>query len=106
MDTLTIIIIGVAVLLVFDALLILHIRKKPRNTFKMIIEKGVIVKNEGDIPSEFLYDVQQLVRMYKPENVIIYATEINTSEPKLEFRGGIEPELQLKIERALQLSIQ
>ncbi len=105
MDTLTIIIIGVAILLVFDVLLIVHIRKKRKGAFKIIVEKGVIVKNEGNIPSEFLYDVQQLVRMYKPDNIIINATGINTGAPKLEFRGVIEPELQLKIERALQLSL-
>ena len=105
MDTLTIIIIGVTFLLIFDALLIWHVRKKRKGAFKIIIEKGVIVKNEGTIPSEFLYDVQQLVRMYKPENIIINATGINSGEPRLEFRGVIKPELQLKIERALQLSI-
>ncbi len=105
MDTLTIIIIGVTLLLIFDGVLIWHVRKKRKGGFKMIIEKGVIVKNEGNIPSEFLYDVQQLVRMYKPENVIINATGINNGEAKLEFRGVIEPDLQLKIERALQLSL-
>ena len=104
MDTLTIIIVGVIILLTFDAFFIFYIRRKRQGQFKIIIEKGVIIKNEGNIPSEFLYDVQQLVRMYKPENVIINGSGIKSGEPKMEIRGVIEPQLQEKIEQALKLS--
>ena len=57
MDTLTVIIIGVLVLLIFDAFLINHLRKKRKDSFKLVIEKGIITQNNGNIPSEFLYDI-------------------------------------------------
>jgi len=106
MDTLSVIIIGVIVLLFFDGYFIHRIRKKRRNDFKLVIEKGIIVESKGSAPAEFLYDIQQLARIYKPENLIINGRDICSHKPKLEFLGTINPELQLKIEQSLQLSLQ
>lgn len=106
MDTLTVIIIGVLLILIVDAFLIYHVRKKRKDSFKLIIEQGVITKNSGNIPSEFLYDVQQLSRINKPDALIINASEVSSGKPKLEFKGVITPELQQKIEQSLSLSLQ
>ncbi len=105
MDTLTIIIIGVVILLIFDAILIFYIRKKRNGSFKLVIEKGIITENIGNIPSEFLYDVQQLARINKPESLIINGRGINSSRPQLEFFGVIDAQLQQKIEHSLTLSL-
>lgn len=106
MDSLSVIIIGVILLVIFDVYLLHRLRKKRRNDFKLVIEKGVIVENRGAVPAEFLYDVQQLARMHKTETLIINGREINSRAPKLDFLGTISPELQHKIEHALQLSLQ
>lgn len=106
MDTLSVIILGVVLLLIFDVFFIFHVRKKRQGSFKLVIEKGIIVENKGTVPAEFLYDIQQLSRMYKPENLIINGRDINSSHPKLDFMGNINPELQGKIEHSLQLSLQ
>lgn len=105
MDTLTVIIIGVLVLLIFDAFLINHLRKKRKDSFKLVIEKGIITQNNGNIPSEFLYDIQQLSRINKPDALIINGSNISSDEPKLEIKGVISPELQKKIEYSLVLSL-
>lgn len=106
MDTLSVIILGVVLLLIFDVFFIFHVRKKRQGSFKLVIEKGIIVENKGTVPAEFLYDIQQLSRMYKPENLIINGRDIHSSHPKLDFMGNINPELQGKIEHSLQLSLQ
>lgn len=106
MDTLVVIIIGVIFLLILDVFFIHRIRKKRRNDFKLVIEKGIIVESNGSVPAEFLYDIQQLARMHKPETLIINGRDISSRAPKLEFLGTISPELQLKIEQSLQLSLQ
>ena len=106
MDTLSVIIIGVLVLLIFDAFLIFHIRKKRRGSFKLVIEKGVITENNGNVPAEFLYDIQQLARISKPDSLIINGSGIAGIAPVLEFRGNISPELRAKIEHSLTLSLQ
>ncbi len=106
MDTLTVIIIGVSLLLIFDGFLIHHRRQKRKDSFKLVIEKGVITKNDGTIPAEFLYDVQQLSRINKPDALIINGSNISSDTPKLEFKGVISPELQKKIEQSLVLSLQ
>lgn len=105
MDTLTVIIIGVLILLIFDAFLINHLRKKRKDSFKLVIEKGIITQNNGNIPSEFLYDIQQLSRINKPDALIINGSNISSNEPKLEIKGVISPELQEKIEYSLVLSL-
>jgi hypothetical protein len=106
MDTLTIIILGVIFLLIFDAFFIFYVRKKRQGSFKLVIEKGIIVETKGTIPSEFLYDMQQLARMYKPENLIINGSGSTKRIPRLDFLGNISPELQDKIEQSLKLSLQ
>lgn len=106
MGTLSVIIIGVSLLLIFDVFLIRHLRTKRQNRFKLVIEEGIITKNEGNIPSEFLYDIQQLARINKPDALIITASDIASDNPKLEFQGIISPELQKKMEDSLMLSLQ
>ncbi len=106
MDILSIIIIGVVVLLIADSFLIYYVRRKRRGSFKLVIEKGIIIENNGNVPAEFLYDIQQLARMSKPESLIINGSGIESSEPKLEFMGNISFELREKIEHALSLSLQ
>ena len=105
MNTLTII-IGVGILLIFDAFLIYYVRKKRKGSFKLVIEKGVITENKGNIPSEFLYDIQQLARINKPDSLVVNGSGITGNEPKLEILGFIEPELKTKIEQSLVLSLQ
>ena len=105
MDTLSVIIVGVILLLIFDVFFIFHVRRKRQSGFKLVIEKGIIVENKGAVPAEFLYDVQQLARMYKPESLIINGRDIN-SQPKLEILGSYSQELRHKIEKALELSLQ
>lgn len=106
MDTLTVIIIGVSILLIVDGFFIYYLRKKRKDRFKLVIEKGVVTENTGDIPSEFLYDIQQLSRINKPDTLIINGSNISSDTPKLEFKGVISPELQKKIEHSFVLSLQ
>lgn len=106
MDILSIIIIGVVVLLVADSCLIYYVRRKRRGSFKLVIEKGIIIENNGNVPSEFLYDIQQLARMSKPDSLIINGSGIETNDPKLEFLGNISVELKEKIEHSLTVSLQ
>ncbi len=106
MDTLTIIIIAVVLLLIADVFLIRHLRKKRQDCFKLVIEKGIIIENKGTVPSEFLYDVQQLSRINKPDSVIINGSGIEAGVPTLEIKGNISPELKAKIEHSLSLSLQ
>lgn len=98
------VIIGVVLLLAFDVCFIFRIRKKRQGSFKLVIEKGVITESNGNIPAEFLYDMQQLARMTKPESLIINGSGLSGNSPKLEFRGHISAELQAKIEHSLILS--
>lgn len=106
MDTLTTIIIAVVLLLIVDVFLIRHMRKKRQDCFKLVIEKGIIIENKGNVPSEFLYDVQQLSRITKPDSIIINGSGIENGNPKLEFRGNVSAELKAKIEHSLSLSLQ
>ena len=106
MDILSIIIIGVVILFIADSFLIYFVRRKRKGSFKLVIEKGIIVENNGHVPAEFLYDIQQLSRMTKPESLIINGSGIQTSKPKLEFLGNISAELKTKIEHSLTLSLQ
>jgi len=106
MDSLTVIIIGVVLLLIVDAYLLYRIRKKRQGSFKLVIEKGKITKNIGHVPAEFLYDIQQLTRMNKLENLIINGSGLPGHASRLEFRGNISPELQDKIKHSLSLSQQ
>ena len=106
MDILSIIIIGVVVLLIADGFFMYYIRRKRKGYFKLVIEKGIIVENNGNVPAEFLYDIQQLARMSKPDSIIINASGIETSDPKLEFLGNISTELKAKIEQSLIISLQ
>ncbi|MCU7833862.1 MAG: hypothetical protein KZQ83_01320 [gamma proteobacterium symbiont of Taylorina sp.] len=106
MDILSIIIIGVAALLLADGFLIHYVRKKRKGSFKLVIEKGIITENQGNIPSEFLYDIQQLSRMSKPDSLIINGSGIESSEPSLEFLGNISVDLKEKIKHSLTISLQ
>jgi hypothetical protein len=106
MDTLSVIIIGVIVVLIFDVYFIVHIRKKRQGMFKLVIEKGLVVEHQGNVPSEFLYDIQQLARIYKPDSLILNGSGINTSSPELKILGQLNEELKSKIERSLKLSLQ
>ncbi len=106
MDTLTVIIIGVSILLIFDAFLIYYVRKKRKGSFKLVIEKGVITENRGNVPSEFLYDIQQLARINKPDSLIINGSGITGNDLKLEFLGVIDPELRTKMQQSLIISLQ
>ncbi|MCK5664167.1 MAG: hypothetical protein KAI17_11810 [Thiotrichaceae bacterium] len=106
MNTLTVIIIGVLILLIFDAFLIYYVRKKRKGSFKLVIEKGVITENRGNVPSEFLYDIQQLARINKPDSLIINGSGITGNDPKLEFLGVIDPELRTKMQQSLIISLQ
>lgn len=106
MDTLTVIIIGVVILLIFDVFLIHHVRKKRKGSFKLVIEKGVITENKGNVPAEFLYDIQQLARINKPDSLIINGSGLAGNAPKLEFLGVIDSELREKMQQSLILSLQ
>ncbi len=105
MDTLTVIIIGVSILLIFDFLLIHHLRKKRRDSFKVIVEQAKVTKNEGNTPSEFLYDIQQLARIHNVDALIINGSNISSDSPDLEIKGVVSPELQKKIKHSLELSL-
>jgi len=106
MDTLSVIIVVVLVLLLADAFLIYYIRRKRKGQFKLVIEKGVIAENIGDVPAEFLYDIQQLFRISKPKSLIINGIGINSSDPKLTFVGHISEDLKNKMKHSLKLSLQ
>lgn len=106
MDTLTVIIIGVSILLIFDAFLIVHLRKKRQDSFKIIVENAKVIDTSGNTPSEFLYDIQQLARINNIDTLILNGSSISSGEPKLEIRGVISAELQKKIEHSLELSLQ
>lgn len=106
MNTLSLIIMGVSIALIVDALLIYHLRKKRKDSFKLVVEKGIITKNTGNTPSEFLYDIQQLSRINKPDALIINGSKLSSGIPELEIKGVISPELKKKIEQSLLLSLQ
>ncbi len=105
MNTLTVIIIGVTALLIFDAFLIHHLRKKKKDSFKVIVEQAKVTQNIGNTPPEFLYDIQQLARINNIDALIINGSNISSDEPKLELKGIINSELQKKIEQSLELSL-
>lgn len=105
MDTLIIIIIGVTILLIFDGFLIQHLRKKRRDSFKVIVEQAKVTQNIGNTPPEFLYDIQQLARINNIDTLIINGSDISSDDPKMELKGIISPELQKKIEQSLELSL-
>jgi len=105
MDTLTVIIIGVTILLIFDALLIQHLRKKKKDSFKVIVEQAKVTKNVGNTPPEFLYDIQQLARINHIDTLIINGSNISSEDPKMEIKGAVSPELKQKIEHSLELSL-
>ena len=106
MDILSIIIVGVIVLLLIDGFLVHYVRRKRKGSFKLVIEKGIITENQGNVPAEFLYDVQQLARISKPDSLIINASGVETSEPRLEFLGNLSAELKNKIEHSLIISLE
>ena len=105
MDTLIIIIIGVTILLIFDGFLIQHLRKKRRDSFKVIVEQAKVTQNIGNTPPEFLYDIQQLARINNIDTLIINGSDISSDDPKMELKGIISSELQKKIEQSLELSL-
>ncbi|WP_198266497.1 hypothetical protein [sulfur-oxidizing endosymbiont of Gigantopelta aegis] len=106
MDTLTVIIIGVTVLLILDFFLISYLRKKRKDRFKIIIEEGIITQNSEHIPSEFLYDLQQLSRINKPDILIINGSGLLSKQPEMEFKGNASDDLKEKIKQSLILSLQ
>ncbi|MCW8932834.1 MAG: DUF3634 family protein [Gammaproteobacteria bacterium] len=106
MDTLTIIIVGVSAILIFDAFLIFHLKKKRKDSFKIIVEKAKVTQNTGNTPPEFLYDIQQLARINNVDTLIINGSKISSGSPNLEVKGNISQELQEKIEHSLELSLQ
>jgi len=106
MNTLSIIITGVIILLLFDIFLMRHIRKKRKGQFKLVIEKARVIETQGEPPSEFLYDLQQLARINNIEALIINGKNINTTSPDLEFLGNIEHQLKQKLVHSLTLSLQ
>ena len=97
---------GVAALFLADAFLIHFVRKKRKGSFKLVIEKGIVTENIGNVPPEFLSDIQQLFRLSKPDSLIINGSGIATNKPRLEFLGNISVELKDKIERSLTISLQ
>ncbi len=76
-----------------------------QGSFKIVIENGVITSHSESIPSEFLYDVQQIARIEKLQYLIIKGSGIKTSSPKLFFQGEISPQLQEKFSQSLTLSL-
>jgi len=78
---------------------------KKKASFTLIIEKGIITDRNGDIPSEFLYDIQQLARMNKPEKLVLKGYGITTNQPELKISGIIDKQLKSKMEHSLSLSL-
>lgn len=105
MNTLTVIIIGVTILLIFDAFLIRHLRNKRKDSFKVIVEQAKVTKNVGNTPPEFLYDIQQLARINDIDTLIINGSNLSSESPEMELKGIVSPELKQKIERSLELSL-
>lgn len=106
MDSLSIIIAGIVLLLVIDFFIIRQIRKKRQGSFKIVIEKGRISETKGNPPSEFLFDIQQLARMFHTETLIINGQGTHGKSPSLNFVGNINPQLRQKIDQAFHLSLQ
>jgi hypothetical protein len=105
METLTLIIIGISLFLMLTLFLLISFKKKRQHHFKLIIEKGIITTNTANVPVEFLYDTQQLARIYKPDYLIINGRHINAKTPIIIFKGVISLELQTKLEQSLILSL-
>ena len=97
------IISSIFILILFVGLLIY---KNKKANFKLIVEKGVITERSGDIPSEFLYDIQQLARINKPEKFVLKGYGITDNKPELNIIGMIDIELKIKMEQSLILSLQ
>jgi hypothetical protein len=83
----------------------IYLRYKHQHTFKIIIEKGLVIKNEGNIAAEFLYDIQQLSRINQPDGLIIKGSQLLSNNPIIKFEGVLSSELQQKIEHSLILSL-
>ena len=97
------IISGIFILMLLVGLLIY---KNKKASFKIIIEKGVITERNGDVPSEFLYDIQQLARINKPEKLVLKVYGIANNKPELKITGVIDEQLKTKMEQSLILSLQ
>ena len=96
----------VVILLLFDAVFFgFLLKRKRRIIFTVFVEEGVIKSHEGDIPSEFLFDVDQLSRIYKPGNIKISGIRRHDSI-YLEFSGPMPDELKEKYKKALVLALQ
>lgn len=97
----------IVILLAFDAVFFgLLLRRKRRILFSILIEEGVIKSHDGDIPAEFLFDVEQLSRMYKPSNIKISGKRNRDGSSYLEFSGPMPEELREKYRQALDVSLQ
>jgi len=99
-------ILTIVVILILILLIAVLIYNNKKADFKLIIEKGVITERSGDIPSEFLYDIQQLARMNKPEKLLLKGYGITTNQPELKISGMIDKQLKSKMEYSLSLSLQ
>ncbi len=105
MNTLTVIIVGISLLLIFDFFLIRHLRKKKKDRFKVVVEQAKVTDTSGNIPSEFLYDIQQLARIHNIDALIINGSQVPSKTPELELKGLISSEIKEKIHHSLELSI-
>jgi len=103
MNTMMLIISSIFILILLAGLLIYNNKKA---SFKIIIEKGVITERSADIPSEFLYDIQQLARINKPAKLVLKVYGITDNKPELKITGEIDLELKIKMEQSLILSLQ
>lgn|GEM_PF-2017191 len=98
-------IIIIVLLLLFDAVFLGLLRSRRRRVvFSFLIEEGIITHYEGDIPAEFLFDVEQLSRMYKPGNIKITGKRLRQSIV-LDFSGPMPEELKEKYRNALAVSL-
>ena len=103
MNTMMLLIGSIFILILLIGLLIY---KNTKASFKLIIEKGIITERSGDIPSEFLYDIQQLARINKPEKLLLKGCGITANKPELKITGVIDEQLKTKMEQSLILSLQ
>jgi len=95
----------IVILLLFDAVFFgFLLKRKRRVVFTLLIEEGAIKSHEGDIPSEFLFDVEQLSRMHKPGNIRITGRKCH-ERVYLEFSGPLPDELKEKYRDALNLAL-
>ncbi len=101
MGNIIIIIIAIFILFIIRVLYKYH-----KNSFKVIIEKGKVTETYGDIPSEFLYDMQQLARIHQSDALILYGRGIKNNHPKLKISGVVDTQLKTKMEQSLILSLQ